>query len=89
MKRRIFLTALAAALLGGGAALAQETTDGVGRVTVDELKALMRSPKPPVVVDVRSGARRVIKGALNITNEEIESRLAELPRDREIITYCA
>lgn len=89
MKRRIFLAALAAALLCGPAARAQETTDGVGRVTVEELKRLMASPQPPVVVDVRSAARRVIKGALNITNEQIESRLSELPRDREIITYCA
>ncbi len=89
MKRRIFLAALAAALLCAPAARAQESPDGVGRVTVEELKELMASARPPVVVDVRSTARRVIKGALNITVDGIESRLSELPRDREIVTYCA
>jgi hypothetical protein len=89
MKRRIFLTALAAALLCGPAASAQGPSDGVGRVTVEELKALMASANPPVVVDVRSTARRVIKGALNITGEEVDSRLSELPRDRDIVFYCA
>ena len=89
MKRRIFLAALAAALLCGANARAQGPADGVGRVTVEELKALMASANPPVVVDVRSAARRVIKGALNITNDEMESRLSELPRDREIVFYCA
>lgn len=90
MKRRIFLTALAAAaLLCGAPARAQESPEGVGRVTVEELKELMASANPPVVVDVRSTARRVIKGALNITGDQMESRLSELPRDREIITYCA
>ena len=89
MKRRIFLAAVVAALLCGASARAQEPSDGVGRVTVEELKALMASANPPVVIDVRSGARRVIKGALNITGDEMESRLSELPRDREIITYCA
>jgi len=89
MKRRIFLTALAAALLCGAAARAQEPSDGVGRVTVEELKGLMASANPPLVIDTRSGARRVIKGALNITVDGIESRLSDLPRDRDIVFYCA
>ena len=90
MKRRIFLAAvLTTAVLCGAAARAQGPPDGVGRVTVEELKALLASANPPVVIDVRSGARRVIKGALNITVDGIDARLSELPRDREIVFYCA
>jgi hypothetical protein len=91
MKRRIFLASLAAALLFGAASAraAQEPSDGVARVTVEELKTLLAGKTPPVVVDVRLGAVRVVKGAVNVPLDQFESRLSELPRDREIVTYCA
>ena len=90
MKRRIFLTSLAIFLCAAATARAQEaTSDGVGRITVEELKALLASGTPPVVIDVRPGAARLIKGAVNIPGGDIESRLSEIPRDREIVTYCA
>jgi ArsR family transcriptional regulator len=43
------------------------------------------------VVDVRPPeeyAQGHIPGAINIPVERLESRLAELPPDREIIAYC-
>jgi rhodanese-related sulfurtransferase len=45
-----------------------------------------------VIVDVRSKEEfdeSHIIGAVSIPWEEIESRYTELPRDKEIITYCA
>jgi hypothetical protein len=92
MKRRIFLASLAVALLCA-TALAQGApqahADGVGRVTVEELKTLLASANPPFLIDVRSGPGRVVKGAVIIPVDQIESRLSEIPRDREVITYCA
>lgn len=65
----------------------------MARITVDELRKLMDEGKSPVVVDVRTaGARerdpRRIPGALVMVPDEFDTRLAELPRDREVILYC-
>jgi rhodanese-related sulfurtransferase len=47
----------------------------------------------PLIVDVRTaGARsadpRRIPGAMVMTVDDVDARLAELPRGREIILYC-
>ncbi|MCA1594277.1 MAG: hypothetical protein LC754_16950 [Acidobacteria bacterium] len=65
------------------------TSDGVARITLDELKALLASGKPVTVIDVRYGSSEKIKGAVNIPLGDFESRVGEIPRDREIVTYCA
>ena len=41
------------------------------------------------VLDVRYGVDRKIKGSTHVPLGEVETRLAELPRDREIVTYCS
>ena len=90
MRRRIFLTLLAAALLSSSsapAAGAQETRPD--RITLEELRALVADGKPFLALDVRGHADSKIKGAKHVPLDALESRLAELPRDREIITYCA
>ena len=89
MKRRIFLASLIAALLCASAPAQEAPADGVGRITVEELKALLADAKPPFVIDVRSGPGRLVKGAVNIPVDQIESRLSEIPLDREVITYCS
>lgn len=101
MRRRNFLTfLLAAALLasplvageGSGAAARQGgnvPSDGVERVTLEDFKALLESGRPVLVLDVRAGITEKVKGAVNIPLGDIEARLAEIPRDREIVTYCA
>jgi membrane protein DedA with SNARE-associated domain/rhodanese-related sulfurtransferase len=66
----------------------------LARITVEELRGLHERGKPPVVVDVRSTVARkadarLIPGALTIDPGEIEARLGELPRDREIVFYCS
>ena len=93
MGRRIFLALLVGAALSyAGAAQAQEGASKQtppDRVTVAEAKALLADKQPALVLDVRHGVERKIKGAKHIHLEELESRLSELPRGREIITYCS
>jgi membrane protein DedA with SNARE-associated domain/rhodanese-related sulfurtransferase len=63
----------------------------LARITVAELKGLLDGGESPAIVDVRTGPRfhmRHIPGALRMTLDEIDDRLATLPRDREIVLYC-
>ncbi|HEY9282142.1 MAG TPA: rhodanese-like domain-containing protein [Pyrinomonadaceae bacterium] len=86
MRRSTFW--LAAALLVLASASGARAQDD-GRVTVDEFKQLL-ARNGAVVLDVRNEEiGRKIKGALHLPYNDIERRAGELPRDREIITYCA
>jgi len=63
------------------------------RVQVDELRALIDSGTPPVIIDVRSGAAREIDerripGAIVATLADIEKATRELPRHGELVLYC-
>lgn len=65
----------------------------MARMSVDELRGLMKTEEPPFVVDVRTElARRAdprrIPGATTMAFSEIGERLAGLPVEREIILYC-
>jgi membrane protein DedA with SNARE-associated domain len=65
----------------------------MARISVEELRRLIDDGVGPLVVDVRTpGARasdpRRIPGAAVLEAADLEARLAELPRDREIILYC-
>jgi membrane protein DedA with SNARE-associated domain len=65
----------------------------LARITVTELKRLMDAGEAPVIVDVRNRSThlhdpRRIPGALRMTIDEIDDRLRELPRDREVVLYC-
>lgn len=90
MKRRMFLaTLLMCGALAGARASAQQPQEvPADRVTLEEFKTLRAAGKV-FVLDVRYGVDRKIKGALHIQLDQLESRLAELPRDREIVTYCS
>jgi len=89
MKRRIFLSLLTAVLLGGltGSGIAQQKQPD--RITLDEFKALVEGGKPVLVLDVRGQIGTKIKGAKHVPLGDLEARLGELPRDREIVTYCS
>lgn len=93
MKRRLFLvTLLACASLSGARAEAwgQQPPPDVppDRITVEEFTRLRAAGKV-FVLDVRYQIDSKIKGALHIPLGDLETRLAELPRDREIVTYCS
>lgn len=66
-------------------------TDGVRRVTVNELKDLL-AENQAVVIDVRnedSYKTAHIKGAKLIPEAEVAKRSDELPKDKLIVTYCS
>jgi 3-mercaptopyruvate sulfurtransferase SseA len=76
------------------AAPAEHKTEAeVPRITVDELKERLAKNTPVFIIDSRSqgsydNSEMKIKGAVRIPADEIESRLGEIPRDREIVVYC-
>ena len=82
---------LAACSLGAVRAASGQESGGEARATVDELKQMLAAGDARVLVlDVRGGEiERKVKGALHIPLGDLEARLDELPRGREIITYCA
>ena len=61
-----------------------------GEITIDEFKQIATAkPADKVILDVRdSGAAGTIPGAVNIPQSELAGRLAELPKDKEIIIHC-
>ncbi|MEK6300197.1 MAG: rhodanese-like domain-containing protein [Acidobacteriota bacterium] len=65
----------------------------VERITVDDLKAKIAKNEPMTIIDDRSegsfeSSETQIKGSIRMTVDEIQSRLKEIPRNREIVTYC-
>lgn len=65
----------------------------MARISVEELHRLMDQGHDPVIVDVRSNAAksidgRYIPGAIKIEMADLDHRLHELPKEREIILYC-
>ena len=86
MRRGTFWLAPALLLL---VAATGARAQGEGRVAVDEFKRLVAG-NSVVILDVRNDQiDRKIKGALHMPYNDIEARSRELPRDREIVTYCA
>jgi membrane protein DedA with SNARE-associated domain len=65
----------------------------LARISAAELKGLLDSGNAPLIVDVRNRSAhlhdpRRIPGAMKMTIDEIDSRLGDLSREREIILYC-
>ncbi len=63
------------------------------RVTVNEVKKRMDRGEPFIFLDTRNPtawaeADTKLPGALRLPADEVEKHLAEIPRDRVIITYC-
>jgi len=68
-------------------------------VTAEELKAKLARNEPVTVLDVRSStdfgeSENKIKGAIHVKVRKLKSRLAlpplkNVPRDSEVVTYCA
>jgi membrane protein DedA with SNARE-associated domain len=65
----------------------------MARITVDELKAMIDSGQPPVVLDVRTESSRKhnphrIPTAMVATTSEVRARVEHLPPHQQIILYC-
>jgi len=66
----------------------------LARVTPHEVKAMIDQGVPHVVVDLRHALAvralpHAIPGALHMTPEEISRRHPEIPRDKDVVLYCA
>jgi len=80
------------------AAYAQDAPS-VEMISADELKAKVISNNPVTIIDVRSSegyaaSTTTIKGSIHFKVRKLKSRLPyaplkDLPKDREIVTYCA
>lgn len=64
-----------------------------GEIVIDEFRKVAASlPTDTVILDVRNAEEAeagMIKGAKLVPDEEIADRLAEIPKDKKIITHCA
>ena len=90
----ILLTVLAVSAIAG-----QAQQPAINMITAEELKTEMANNQPVVVVDVRSSegfanSTTTVKGSVHFKLRKLKYRLQyppfkDLPRDREIVTYCA
>jgi membrane protein DedA with SNARE-associated domain/rhodanese-related sulfurtransferase len=66
----------------------------IARITADQLKQMMDNGHEMMIVDLRQpldlkADPYTIPGALRMAVEELEHRRHEIPRDRDVILYCA
>ena len=76
-----------------------QTPPAVEMITAEELKTKLAGNEPVMIIDVRSpqgfaASTTTIKGAIHFKARKLKSRLKyaplkDLPKDREIVTYCA
>ena len=100
-----FLASFVVANAGSGSRAAfgsqavQENSPGTQFITADELKGKLAKNEPVVIIDVRATSGLLdsdnkIKGAIHVKLRRLKSRLSfpplkDVPRNREVITYCA
>ena len=91
---------LALVVVGLTAVAVQAQTDpAVQTISVEELKAKVTANQPVTIIDVRSSegfanSTTTVKGSIHFKLRKLRSRLVyaplkDLPKDREIVTYCA
>jgi rhodanese-related sulfurtransferase len=81
------------------AATGQDKSPQIERISAEELKTKLAAKRPLTIIDVRASSAYVysdkkIKGAIRVKLRRLKSRLSlpplrDIPRDREVITYCA
>ena len=90
----VLITVLALSAIAG-----QAQQPAINTITAEELKSKLVNNQPVVVVDVRSpegfaNSTTTVKGSIHFKLRKLKYRLQyppfkDLPRDREIVTYCA
>jgi rhodanese-related sulfurtransferase len=64
-----------------------------GEISIDDFKKIAaNTPADTLILDVRNtdeGNAGMLKGAKLIPDEELLDRLAEIPKDKKIITHCS
>lgn len=66
----------------------------MARVTVHDLRGMLQGGEAPLIFDLRSKEEvaedpSVIQGAIQLSMDDVEKRLDEFPKDREIVVYCS
>lgn len=82
--------ALSLAVILGGAPLCMAGED-IPMIDVQTLAQSMQGAKKPVLLDVREPqevAQGKIEGAIAIPLGELPARVAELPKNKDIVVYC-
>ena len=80
-------------------AQSQQPAPPVSMITAEDLKTKMTRNEPVTIIDVRSSegfanSSTTVKGSIHFKLRKLKSRLRfpplkDLPRDSEIVTYCA
>lgn len=96
MRKYLLLVFIA---VGLSALTIRAQTPAVDMISADELKAKLAGNQQVTIIDVRSSeayasASQTIKGSIHFKTRKLKSRLAypplkDLPKDREIVTYCS
>jgi hypothetical protein len=100
LSRRAVLSIFMILCVLAGASFALARQDGhkdepdTPRITVAEVLAMLEKHAPVLIVDSRSpgsweSSDKQIKGSVRIPIDEIEARMNDLPKDKEIIIYCS
>lgn len=66
-------------------------SDGANRITLEGTKKLFDAGNV-LIVDTRSKSQydaEHIKGAINVSLSDVETRLSELKTDKKIVAYCS
>jgi rhodanese-related sulfurtransferase len=63
------------------------------RITVDQLKRRMDAGEDITIIDVRNPqawaqSDTMMPGAIRVPIDEFEQHLAQIPKNRPIVTYC-
>jgi hydroxyacylglutathione hydrolase len=91
---RIGFDVVAGYLAGGMLALEArpDLVERIERITPSSLAEQLRSPEPPLLLDVRSDAEwqeRHIADSVNIPLNRLAERETEIPPDRVVVVYCS
>ena len=80
-------------------AIQAQQAPAVDTITAEELKAKVERNEPVTIIDVRSpegfaNSSTTVKGSVHFKVRHLKSRLQypplrNLPRDQEVVTYCA
>ena len=99
MRKNLLLVFIVIALSAFTIQAQTPAAPAVEMITADELKAKLAGNQPVMIIDVRgseafAAATHTIKGAIHFKTRKLKSRLAypplkDLPKDREIVTYCS
>lgn len=97
IRKHLILSLLVAGLVAFTAQA--QTVPTIDTITAEELKAKVTGNQSVTIIDVRSSegyaaSSTTVKGALHFKVRKLKARLAyapfkDLPKDREIVTYCA